>query len=152
MERATALCCEIPRIRIRTMQRKPYVLILLIALLAATGSAGALPLQQQPEAASQSKSVVNLLVPTEGHQVIMLQVRFAEVDRAALSQLGMNIFSTGAANTPGAISTQQFGALGGLSAKGAIPGELKGTSTTFGLTDLLNVFVFRPDLNLGVTI
>jgi len=251
------------------MQRKPYVLILLIALLAATGSAGAVPLQQQPEAAaqlrvpvgkslvinseenlqrvsvtdaaiasaiivapkqvlihgmtpgsitlilwddqdrtrsfnltvevdvntlsqtlaqvfpgenirvgqtggavvlsgsvsskdigdravafaaSQSKSVVNLLVPTEGHQVIMLQVRFAEVDRAALSQLGMNIFSTGAANTPGAVSTQQFGALGGLNAKGTIPGELKGTSTTFNLADLLNVFVFRPDLNLGVTI
>src|SRR6266436_1799526 len=40
---------------------------------------------------------------------ILLQVRFAEVDRTALSQLGFNILSTGLGKTIGSISTNQFG-------------------------------------------
>src|SRR5579859_2933176 len=40
---------------------------------------------------------------------ILLQVRFAEVDRTALTQLGFNIFSTGVGKTIGSITTQQFG-------------------------------------------
>jgi len=61
-------------------------------------------------AQTQSKSVVNLLAVLQissGGQVL-LQVRFAEVDRAAVQQLGINIFSTGAGNTPGSVSTGQF--------------------------------------------
>ena len=60
-------------------------------------------------AATRAASVINLLVPVEGRQVVMLQVRFAEVNRNAVSQLGMNLLSLGAANTIGATSTQQFG-------------------------------------------
>src|SRR5262249_1653753 len=52
-------------------------------------------------AATQAKSVVNMLIPIEGHQVVMLQVKFAEVDRSAIQQLGLNIISTGATNTIG---------------------------------------------------
>jgi pilus assembly protein CpaC len=105
-------------------------------------------------AQTKTKSIVNALGFRETTGEVLLQVRFAEVDRAALQQLGLNVFSTGAANTPGAISTQQFGApqSGTGRVTGVIPGGSEGTSSSFNLTDLLNIFVFRPDLNLGVTI
>jgi pilus assembly protein CpaC len=105
-------------------------------------------------AQTQTKLVVNLLGLLQigsGGQVL-LQVRFAEVDRAAVQQLGINIFSTGFANTPGAISTGQFSPPSVASVTGTIPGQISGTSTTFNLGDLLNIFIFRPDLNLAVTI
>jgi pilus assembly protein CpaC len=106
-------------------------------------------------AQTQSKSVVNMLgvlLGTLGEQVL-LQVRFAEVDRIAIQQLGINIFSTGALNTPGAVSTGQFSPPSSQgSVTGQIPSRLPGFSSSFTLSDLLNVFIFRPDLNLGVTI
>jgi pilus assembly protein CpaC len=105
-------------------------------------------------AQTQSKSVVSLLVVLQvsnGAQVL-LQVRFAEVDRIAIQQLGINIFSTGAANTPGSVSTGQFTPPSTAQVTGRIPGGLPGFSSTFALGDLLNIFLFRPDLNLGVTI
>ncbi len=90
--------------------------------------------------------VVNLLrvktPPVEDQ--ILLKVKFADVDRTAVQSLGMNLFSTGAGNTPGSLSTQQFSpptmTLG------------SGGQTTVTLTDALNLFLFRPDLNLGTTI
>ena len=39
----------------------------------------------------------------------MLKVRFAEADRGKLTAFGNQLFSTGATNTIGTISTQQFG-------------------------------------------
>src|SRR6266571_45801 len=48
-------------------------------------------------------------IPVAPAGQILLQVRFAEVDRTALSQLGSNILSTGAGKTIGHISTGQFG-------------------------------------------
>ena len=100
-------------------------------------------------AATMSPAVVNMVQTTEvapARQAVLLQVKFAEVDRAAIQQLGMNLFSTGATNTLGAVSTQQFGPLSPVNARGA------GGGATVGISDLLNVFLFRPDLNLGVTI
>jgi pilus assembly protein CpaC len=116
-------------------------------------------------------TVVNLMRPKlQTNDTVMLQVRFAEVDRTAVQQLGMNIISTGAANTAGGISTQQFGALsanvGSVPANvqrgkdpeatnllaGAIGQTTQNTPSVFGLSDLLNIFVFRPDLNLGTVI
>lgn len=88
---------------------------------------------------------VNLLrvkVPPVEDQ-ILLKVRFANVDRQATHQLGMNLFSTGATNTIGSTSTQQFQA----------PRlDISNGKTQLTLTDALNVFLFRPDLNLGATI
>jgi len=94
-------------------------------------------------AATQAGSVVNLLLPQEGRQVVLLQVRFAEVDRTAITQLGANLFSLGAANTIGTTSTQQF----------AAP-QLESTTVSgvFNVSDLLNVFIFRPDIDLAATI
>lgn len=94
-----------------------------------------------------SKNVVNglqLAAPPRQKQ-IMLKVRFAEADRTKLSQFAFNLFSTGAANSIGTVSTQQFGPL-------ATSGVGSGNSATFNLSDLLNIFIFRPDINLGATI
>jgi pilus assembly protein CpaC len=81
----------------------------------------------------------------------------------------MGLFSTGAGNIFGAIGTQQFGSVtgnvgavpggaggGGASAPNVASGGIgrtnAGTPGSFGLTDLLNIFIFRPDLNLGTAI
>ena len=108
-------------------------------------------------AAAYSKDVVNSLVVVGPHErQILLEVKFAEVDRTKLDQLGFNFFSTGAGNTIGTISTQQFGAIGGsgggpLSVTQATGPTTPG-STTFGLSNLLNIFLFRPDIHFGATI
>jgi pilus assembly protein CpaC len=54
--------------------------------------------------------------------------------------LGANFLSTGAGGTPGSITTGQF------------PGMATNDGKSFTLTDALNVFLFRPDLNLAATI
>lgn len=101
---------------------------------------------------------VNLLyvdVPPPEAQ-ILLKVKFASVDRSLITDLGMNLFSTGATNTIGRITTQQFlpptlssGSGGSGSGGGSGVGN-NGITATF--SDFLNLFFFRPDLNLGATI
>jgi pilus assembly protein CpaC len=117
-----------------------------------------------------SKNAVNsmgLAEPPHDRQ-IMLEVKFAEVDRTKFDQFGFNLLSTGAVNTPGAITTQQFGPPSGAQVgaggggggggsgqsniAGRIGGGVSGIATSFTLTDILNVFLFRPDLNLGATL
>lgn len=90
-------------------------------------------------------NLLNVNVPPTEAQ-ILLKVRFADVDRAASLELGANIFSTGALNTPGTISTGQFGG------PRVTPRVGKGLGSELSLADALNVFLFRPDLNLGITI
>ena len=80
---------------------------------------------------------------------VMLKVRFAEADRSKLNQFGINLFSTGATNTIGTVSTQQFGPLT-LSAEQWTRAGLELNCSN--LSDLLNIFLFRPDINLGATI
>jgi len=61
-------------------------------------------------AGAYSKNVVNVLTfGPVGAQEVLLEVKFAEVDRSALTQLGINMFSTGATNTIGTVTTGQFG-------------------------------------------
>ena len=51
-------------------------------------------------ASAYSKNVVNVLTfGPVGAEEVLLEVKFAEVDRTALTQLGINVFSTGAGNT-----------------------------------------------------
>lgn len=104
-----------------------------------------------------SKEIVNSLQIAAPHRQkqVLLKVRFAQVDRARLSEFGFNLLSTGAANTVGTVTTQQFGVLGlGNEGKltGAIGAPPKGFTTQVTLSDLLNIFIFRPDLNLGAAI
>jgi pilus assembly protein CpaC len=120
-------------------------------LLSGTASSAAVADQIGKMGASFSKDVVNSirLAPPPRQKQVMLKVRFAQVDRSKLTAFGINLFSTGAANTLGSVSTQQFGAPDLVTLQGGGRGV---TSSTIGLSDLLNVFLFRPDLDLGVTI
>lgn len=93
--------------------------------------------------ASTLGKVINLLnvkVPPVETQ-ILLKVRFANVDRALSHELGMNLFSTGALNTVGGTTTGAF-----------TPPRRTSVEGTVTLTDALNIFLFRPDLDLGATI
>ncbi len=87
-------------------------------------------------------NLLNVRVPSPEQQVL-LKVRFANVDRAVSMDLGVNLFSTGALNTIGSVTTQQFR-----------PPELdvQDKAAKVTLSDALNIFLFRPDLNLGATI
>lgn len=97
--------------------------------------------------ASTFGKVVNLLYvdvpPTETQ--VLIKVQFATVDRSATTDLGMTLFSTGAANTIGRTTTGQFPS-GTVSAPG--PGQ----PVTATISDALNIFLFRQDLNLGTVI
>jgi pilus assembly protein CpaC len=83
---------------------------------------------------------------------ILLEVKFAEVDRGKLSELGMNVFSLPGSTTRtfAAVGTQQFGPIQLPALTTNANGSL--TSNNLALSDLLNIFVFRPDINLGATI
>jgi pilus assembly protein CpaC len=124
-----------------------------------SGTASARPIADQIEkmAAPFSKDIVNSIrvAPPGRLKQVLLKVRFAQVDRARLTALGINLFSTGATNTIGSVTTQQFGNIGlseGGKLTSIIGAPTKGFTTSETLSDLLNIFVFRPDINLGATI
>ena len=98
-------------------------------------------------AATFAKAVVNNLqvnAPPPEKQ-IMVRVKFAELDRSKASQFGVNLISTGATNTIGRITTGQF-----TPPTLDIQGNSAGRSTTqMTIADALNIFAFRPDLDLG---
>jgi pilus assembly protein CpaC len=104
-------------------------------------------------AASFKGAVSNLKPPPLGmEKQVILHVKFAELNRTVVSQFGINLLSTGALNTLAQITTGQSPSSGGLQLNTSIPGHAGGTSTQYSLSDLLNIFAFRPDLNLGVLI
>ena len=106
-------------------------------------------------AEAYSKNVVNVLTfGPVGAQEVLLEVKFAEVDRTALNQIGFNIFSTGAGNTIGTVTTGQFGSTQFSQLNDQFPSPPTSTPTAVNPTinDLLNVFLFRPDIHLGVVI
>src|SRR5690348_10918412 len=64
-------------------------------------------------ASAYSPKVVNVLTfGPVGAQEVLLQVKFAEVDRSALTQMGTNFVSTGGGNFVGTGTTGQFGGFG----------------------------------------
>ncbi|MGA3025309.1 MAG: pilus assembly protein N-terminal domain-containing protein [Bryobacteraceae bacterium] len=98
-------------------------------------------------AAPFAKQIVsNLQVDAQPiEKQIVLRVRFASLDRNVSSQFALNLVSTGAANTIARTTTGQ--------ASAPTPSSIGGGSTsTFTLSDALNIFAFRPDLNLGAVI
>jgi pilus assembly protein CpaC len=95
---------------------------------------------------SFGKTIVNNLQVTAPpvDKQILLRVKFAELDRTKASQFGVNILSTGATNTIGRITTGQFNS-------GSV--DVSGTGgKSLSISDALNIFAFRPDLNLGAFI
>ncbi len=104
-------------------------------------------------ASAYSKNVVNVLTfGPVGAEEVLLEVKFAEVDRTALTQMGFNLLSTGAGNTVGATGTGQFGG----TKIGTINDVIGGTNTPYStqttVSDLLNLFFFNPQIHLGAVI
>jgi pilus assembly protein CpaC len=96
-------------------------------------------------------------VPRAPEAEVALQVRFADVNRSAIQQLGINLVRTFGSNMPMSVSTQQFappqlGSLTSTSTNGGTTTTSSSGQNTFTLSDLLNIFVYRPDINLGATI
>jgi pilus assembly protein CpaC len=105
-------------------------------------------------ASAYSPKIINVLTfGPVGAQEVLLQVKFAEVDRSALTQLGVNFLSNGAANTQGTITTGQFGGFGPQTINQS-GGGTGGTTTSSSQTvsNVLNLFLFRPDINFGAVI
>lgn len=113
-------------------------------------------------ASAYSPKVVNVLTfGPVGSQEVLLQVKFAEVDRSAVTQLGINFVSTGAGNTLGTVTTGQFGGFGPQTLTGGTSttttassaGTTTSTSTpTETISNVLNLFLFRSDINFGAVI
>ncbi len=99
-------------------------------------------------ASAYSKNVVNVLTfGPVGAEEVLLEVKFAEVDRSALTQLGLNVFTTGG-NNIGRVTTGQFGG----TSVGPISDPSGGAPNQTTVNDLLNLFFFRPDIHLGAVI
>jgi pilus assembly protein CpaC len=101
-------------------------------------------------AQTHAKTVINLLnaPPAPDPRQILLQVKFAAVDRVALATVGFNLFSLND-KFIGGTSTQQF-TPPRFSPIQVQNGQI--ASTTVNFSDLLNLFAFRPDINIGATI
>ncbi len=105
-------------------------------------------------AGAYSPKVVNVLTfGPVGAQEVLLQVKFAEVDRTALTQMGVNFISTGGGNFIGTGTTGQFGGFGPQTLTQSK--SASGTTTTASgetINNVLNLFLFRPDINFGAVI
>jgi pilus assembly protein CpaC len=94
--------------------------------------------------------VTNMMeVPVAPTGEILLEVKFADVNTTLEKQLGINILSLPGAKNVGVISTQQYSPpqlTSGSSGSGSGPGA------PIGLSNLLNIFIFRPDIDFAATI
>jgi pilus assembly protein CpaC len=100
-----------------------------------------------------AKTIVNNLqiISTGAEKQILLRVKFAELDRTASTQFGVNLISTGATNTVGGVSTGQFPAPSLPTITGQA-GNSAPQTNSFTISQALNIFAFRNDLNLGAFI
>jgi pilus assembly protein CpaC len=111
-------------------------------------------------AEAYSKNVVNVLTfGPVGAEEVLLEVKFAEVDRSAVTQLGINYFTPGLGHTTGTLTTGQFGSVGltTTSSTTTTTGSTSSTSTaaappTINIANALNLFLFRSDINFGAAI
>jgi pilus assembly protein CpaC len=97
-------------------------------------------------AAPFGKTIVNNLQVAEAkaERQILLRIKFAELSRSAANTFAVNLTSTGATNTIGQVSTGQ--------ASSTSPSSVGSGQTTFTISNALNIFAFRPDLNLAAFI
>lgn len=111
-------------------------------------------------ASAYSKNVVNVLTfGPVGAQEVLLEVKFMEVDRSAVTQLGINLFMPGLGNTVALSQTGQFGNLTvhNTAQTTTTNGNTQTTTTTatppvVNISDFLNLFVARTDINIGAVI
>jgi pilus assembly protein CpaC len=111
-------------------------------------------------AEAYSKNVVNVLTfGPVGAQEVLLEVKFAEVDRSAVTQLGINLFDLGKGNTVALTQTGQFGSLQvhNTAETTTTNGNTQTTTTTatpptLSVSDFLNLFIARTDIPIGAVI
>src|SRR6266403_2729348 len=93
-------------------------------------------------AEAYSKNVVNVLTfGPVGAQEVLLEVKFAEVDRSAITQLGINVFAPGIGNTTALSQTGQFGSLQ-VSRPPATSTTVNGTTTVTATAPVVTVSDF----------
>jgi pilus assembly protein CpaC len=114
-------------------------------------------------AGAYSKNVINVLsFGPVGAEEVLLEVKFAEVDRAAVTQLGVNLFNLGQGNTIAASQTGQFGQVTitrpaptvtqSVGTNGVNVTTVTPTVPTANITDFLNLFITRTDVPIGAVI
>ncbi len=112
-------------------------------------------------ATSAEANIVNLFELPGGasSQQVLLQVRFAEVSRRALKELGVSVFTSalGIENTLGRATTGQFSApaFTGLSVQkesNDFGAPVTGASGDITFGDFLNLFIFSQKYDLGAVI
>src|SRR5262245_3432084 len=109
---------------------------------------------------SKAKVVNMLQLPGgSGSQQVLLKVRFAEVSRRALTEVGVSLFTspTGINNTIGRVTTGQFSApnfnnLNATKASTSFGSEVVSASGEFTFGDFLNIFLFSQKYDLGAMI
>ena len=106
----------------------------------------------------KKENVVNLLKQQEGvaSNQVMLRVRFAEVSRSALQELGASLFTgaTGYKNVIARSTTQQFAApdFTDMSRTADLNNNLTGADGKTSLSDFLNLFIFSNKYNIGAVV
>ena len=111
----------------------------------------------------KKEEVVNLLqVQSRPSNQVLLKVRFAEVSRSALTELGISLFTspTGINNTLGRVTTQQFSAPGYDELNATKTGDdpfkfgapVSTASGKYTFSDFLNLFILSEKYDLGVLI
>jgi pilus assembly protein CpaC len=105
-------------------------------------------------------NVVSLLqVPIPPGGEVLLEVKFADVDRSTMNQLGANLLATSPGKTVFTTTTGQYSPpsiQSGQTITGTSTTTTSGTVSSAGipitLGSLANIFVFRNDINLGLLI
>ena len=107
-------------------------------------------------AKSVSPNVTSTMqVPPASSVEVLLEVTFAEIDRTKLGELGFNFLRNFGTNMPLSVSTQEFSPFGLTqgttnTASGTAASSLN--SNAFSVSSLLNIALFRPDIDLAATI
>ena len=106
----------------------------------------------------KKENVVNLLKQQEGvaSNQVMLRVRFAEVSRSAVTELGASLFTgpTGYKDWIARSSTQQFAAPNytDMSRTADLNDNLTSAEGKYTISDYLNIFVFNNKYNIGAVV
>jgi pilus assembly protein CpaC len=107
-------------------------------------------------AAQPKANVINMLQVPGGSdaQQVMLQVRFAEVNRRAVSELGTSLFTgpTGAGNWIGRGTTGQFPSVDFSELQRTEAGGVTSLTGKMEFSDFLNIFLFNTNWNAGALI
>jgi pilus assembly protein CpaC len=105
--------------------------------------------------------VVNLLKlqETQASNQVLLRVRFAEVNRSAMTELGVSLFTspTGIKNTIARTTTEQFpspgfDALSWTKANGDFGSDVTSAEGKFTFSDFLNLFLFNQKYDVGALV